>query len=281
MWQRFLGTPQTPGCRWGVPALALAVLAFPVGGAWADHTGYTTPENKLGYSACTWSAGRVVTVGVDPAFPFPDQSYSDRLSEAVARWNAVLATSNLHGGMTRVEGAAADIVVQYRQTGTTMDHGVLAETFLQRESDPELSPDSGRCPDRQPRSLTMKAAQIFINPRDDWYTAPDTQVGMWQMCDQEGFRAANPALCADQVDFASTMVHELGHTLVFLHPQTLDDIDGHPVTAPSSASSAARCVEASGSFPEQATMCSGQGLWRGEQRDLETWDIETSHKHYS
>ena len=266
---------------WGVLALALVILSFPVGGAWADHTGYTTPEAKLGYSACIWPAGKTVTVGVDPAFPFPDQSYVDRLSEAVARWNAVLASSSRHGGMTRVDGAAADVVVQYRQTGTTMDHGVLAETFLQREGDPELSPDSGRCPDREPRSLTMKAAQILINPRDDWYTAPDTQVGMWQMCDQEGFRAANPSVCADQVDFASTMVHELGHTLVFLHPQTLDDIDGHPATAPSSASSSARCVESSGSFPEQATMCSGQGLWRGEQRDLETWDIETAHKHYS
>jgi hypothetical protein len=127
----------------------------------------------------------------------------------------------------------------------------------------------------------MEAAQILINPRDDWYTAPDTQVGMWQMCDQEGFRTTNASLCADQVDFASTMVHELGHTLVLLHPQTLDDIDGIPLTAPNSASSAARCVEATGSFPEQATLCSGQGLWRGEQRDLETWDMETVHKHYS
>ncbi|HEY3238501.1 MAG TPA: hypothetical protein VGL92_02970, partial [Acidimicrobiia bacterium] len=117
IWQGLLGTPQTPGRRWGVPALALAVLAFPVGGAWADHAGYTTPENKLGYSACTWPAGKVVTVGVDPTFPFPDPAFSDRLNEAVGRWNAVLATSNLHAGMTRVEGATADVVVQYRQTG--------------------------------------------------------------------------------------------------------------------------------------------------------------------
>ena len=132
--------------------LALVVLALPVGGAWADHAGYTNPENKLAYSACTWPAARVVTVAVDPAFPFPDQTYVDRLNEAIARWNAVLTTSR-RDGMARVRAAPADVVVQYRQTGTTMDHGVLAETFLQREGDPELSPDSGRCPDRQPRSL--------------------------------------------------------------------------------------------------------------------------------
>jgi hypothetical protein len=269
---------QRPG--WGI-SLALAVLTFPAGGAWADHTAYTTPENHLGYSACTWPAGHVVTVGVDPAYPFPDPAYSDRLNEAVARWNEALSTSALQGGMVRVEGVPADVTVEYRQTGTTMDHGVLAETFLQRDGDEELSPDSGRCPDRQPRTLVMKAAQIYINPRDDWYTAPDSQVGMWQMCDQEGFRGANAALCSDQVDFASTMVHELGHTLVFLHPQTLDQVDGTPMTSPTSASSDARCVESTGTFPDQATMCSGQGLWRGEQRTLETWDIETAHKHYS
>ena len=268
--------------RWSmVPALAVVLLASSVGGAWANHTGYTTPENKLGYSACGWPAGRTVTVGIDPNHPFPDPSYSDRLNEVIARWNSVLATAAVPSGMVRVEGGTPDVVVQYRQTGTTMDHGVLAETFIQREGDPELSPDSGRCPDRQPRGLAMKAAQILISPRDDWYTAPDASVGMWQMCDQEGFRATNPSLCADQVDFASTMIHELGHTLVFLHPQTLDDIDGTPLSAPNSASTAARCVEATGSFPEQATLCSGQGLWRGEQRTLETWDVETAHKHYS
>lgn len=261
--------------------LAVTVLTFPVGGAWANHTGYTTPERKLGYTACTWPAGKVVTVGVDPAYPFPDASYSDRINEAIARWNAVLSSSAARVGMARAQGGTADVVLQYRQTSTTMDHGVVAETFIQREGDMELRPDSGRCPDRQPRTLAMKSAQILINPRDDWYTAPDASVGMWQMCDQEGFRAANASLCADQVDFASTLMHELGHTLVFLHPQTLDDLDGTPLTAPNSASSAARCVEATGSFPEQATLCSGQGLWRGEQRTLETWDIETAHKHYS
>ena len=269
---------QHPG--WGL-ALVVAALALPpAGGAWADHAGYTTPEHQLGYSACAWPAGHVVTVGIDPAYPFPDQSYVDRLDEAVARWNAVIATSTTQGGLVRVEGAA-DVTVAYRQTGSTMDHGVLAETYLQREGDFELSPDSGRCPDRQPRANTMKKALIYMNPRDDWYTAPDTQVGMWQMCDQEGFRAANASLCADQVDFGSTIVHELGHTLVLLHPQTLDQVDGTPQASPGSASTAARCVEATGSFAEQATLCSGQGLWRGEQRDLETWDIETTHKHYS
>lgn len=266
--------------RWVLVTVVALVAGLPAP-AGADHTGYTTPENKLGYSACVWPAGKVITVGVDPAWPFPDSTFSNRLDEAVSRWNTVLASSARGGGLARVATGDADIVVQYRQTHTTMDHGVLAETFLQREGDAEPSPDSSRCPDRKPRSLTMEAARILINPRDDWFTGPDSQVSMWQMCTQERFRAANAALCSDQVDFASTMVHELGHTLVFLHPQTLDEIDGTPPDGPNSATTAARCVESTRSFPQQATMCSGQGVWRAEQRDLETWDVETAHKHYS
>lgn len=259
----------------------VALLTGIAGPAGAHHTTYTNPEAKLGYSACIWPTGKVLTVDVDPAWPFPESSFSDRLDDAIGTWNTVLATSELGGGVVRAAGGAADVVVQYRQTHTTMDHGVLAETFLQREGDAEPSPDSSRCPDRQPRTLTMQMARVLVNPRDDWFTGPESQVGRWQMCTQEQFRATNAGLCSDQVDFASTLVHELGHTLVFLHPQTLDELDGTPPEAPGSATTAARCVESTGSFPEQATMCSGQGVWRAEQRDLETWDVETAHKHYS
>jgi hypothetical protein len=87
-------------------------------------------------------------------------------------------------------------------------------------------------------------------------------------------------LCAASVDFGSTMTHELGHALVFYHPQTLDQIDNIPVERSDSASAQAKCVEASGEFQPQATMCSGQGQWRAEQRTLETWDIETMHRAY-
>ena len=76
------------------------------------------------------------------------------------------------------------------------------------------------------------------------------------------------------------MTHELGHALVFYHPQTLDEIDAIPVNQADSASAQARCVEASNEFAPQATMCSGQGQWRAEQRTLETWDIETMHRAY-
>jgi hypothetical protein len=127
----------------------------------------------------------------------------------------------------------------------------------------------------------MVGAVIRINPRDDWFTGPDSQTDVWQMCDGDSFRNANTELCAAAVDFASTMVHELGHGVVLYHPQTLDDIDGVPITRSDSATAAAHCVEAAGTFAGQATLCSGQGVWRAEQRTLESWDVESTHRLYS
>ena len=263
-----------------VLSVVVATLAVTSGAAWANHTGYSYPEGKLGFSACAWAPGKVVTVAADPAFPFPDGSFVARLDEAVGRWNGVLATSNRGGGLARVEGPA-DIVVQYRPTDTADAQDVLGETYLQRQGDPDLSPNIGRCPDRQATAFTMQAAQVRINPRSDWYAGEDSSTGFWEMCDGEGFRAANQALCAARVDVASTLVHELGHALVLYHPQTLDDIDGVPVDRGDSASAHAGCVEATGSFGAQATLCAGQGVWRAEQRTLEPWDVETAHRHSS
>ncbi len=255
-------------------AVSLVALAVPVvAGA------YSSPENKLGYSACGWPGGEPVRVGVDPAFPFPAPEFSDRLNEAVERWNGVLATTARRVNLVRLD-EAPQVVVQYRPTDTTDAADVLGETYLQREGDPDLSANIGRCPDRQAAVYTMKAAQIRINPRNDWFAGADSSIDMWQMCDGQGFRAMNPGLCEDQVDFASTMIHELGHVLVLYHPQTLDDIDGVPVDRSDSASAQARCIEASGSFNDQATLCAGQGVWRAEQRTLEVWDTDTAQRHY-
>src|SRR5256886_8187445 len=77
---------------------------------------------------------------------------------------------------------------------------------------------------------------------------------------------------------SSTTTHELGHALVFYHPQTLDQIDNIPVNRSDSASAQARCVEASGEFDPQATMCSGQGQWRAGQRTPESWEIQTTDR---
>jgi hypothetical protein len=264
---------------WVVLGVVLATLTLSVGTARANHTSFTVPENKLGFSACGWPAGKVITVAIDPAFPFPDQSYSDRLDEAIRRWEGVLSTASRGLSMVRAPGPTADVVVQYRPPAGS-DPDVLAETYLKREGDVDFSPNIGRCPDRRGTQFTMQAAQIWINIRPDWFTQPDSATGVWQMCADQGFRATNGQLCSDQVDFGSTMIHELGHTLVFYHPQTLDDIDGVPVDRADSASSNARCVEATGGFDAQSTMCAGQGAWRAEQRTFETWDVETAHRHY-
>ena len=270
-----------PGLRhFLILSLITAVLAVvtPVGAQ-----AYASPENKLGHSACGWAASSTVTVGIDPAFPFPDADYSTRLDEAITRWNAVLSGAPRPITVARSD-AGPDVVVQYRSTESADPAeaaDVLGETYLQREGDADLSADIGRCPDRRAAVYAMKAAQIRINPRNDWYAGDDSTLSTWEMCDGSGFRTANSELCSHQVDFPSTMAHEIGHAMVFYHPQTLDAIDSIPVERSDSASSAAKCVEATGTFTAQATMCAGQGMWRAEQRTLEVWDTDTATRQYS
>jgi hypothetical protein len=262
---------------WVIAFLVLAALALPVSAASAG----TIPDGKLGWSSCLWPAGKTITVSVDPAFPLPSPAYSDRLNEAIVRWDGVLRTSRRGGDLVRIaDGAPADVLIQYRtlEGGDTSE--VLGETYLERAGDPGFTTNIGVCPDRRPVAYGMQAVQIRIAPRNDWFSGDDNTTSNWQNCGGSTFRAFNPGLCGATVDFGSTMTHELGHALVFYHPQTLDQIDNIPVTRSDSASAQARCVEASGDFNPQATMCSGQGQWRAEQRTLETWDIETMHRAY-
>jgi hypothetical protein len=261
--------------KWVVAFLVLAGLALPVSAASAG----TIPDTKLGWSSCLWPAGKTITVAVDPAFPLPAGA-SDRLNEAIVRWDGVLRTSRRGGDVVRVGDGAGDIVVQYRALEGTDTTEVLGETYLERAGDTGFTTNIGVCPDRRPAAFGMQAVQIRIAPRNDWYTADDNSTTNWQNCGGSTFRAFNPGLCTPTVDFGSTITHELGHALVFYHPQTLDQIDNIPVNRTDSASAQAKCVEASGEFPPQATMCSGQGQWRAEQRTLETWDIETMHRAY-
>ena len=262
--------------KWIVALFVLTGMALPVSAAHAA----TIPENKLGWSSCLWPAGKTITVAVDPAYPLPDATYSDRLNEAIVRWDGVLRTSRRGGDVVRIADGPADVAVQYRTLEGTETTDVLAETYLEREGDSGFTTNIGICPDRKPATYGMRAVQIRIAPRSDWFAADDNSVANWQSCGGSTFRAVNPGLCAASVDFGSTMTHELGHALVFYHPQTLDEIDAIAVNSADSASTQARCVEASNEFDPQATMCSGQGQWRAEQRTLETWDLETMHRAY-
>jgi hypothetical protein len=262
--------------KWLVAGFVLAGMTFPVSAAKAG----TIPENKLGWSSCLWPAGKTITAAVDPAYPLPNASFSDRLNEAIVRWDGVLRTSRRANSVVRIADGPADILIQYRALQGTDTSEVLAETYLERQGDTTFTTNIGVCPDRKPAAHGMQAVQIRMAPRTDWFAGDDNSTANWENCGGNTFRTVNPGLCAPTVDFASTLTHELGHALVFYHPQTLDEIDKIAVTQADSASAQARCVEASNEFPPQATMCSGQGQWRSEQRTLETWDIETMHRAY-
>ena len=259
--------------RFGALCVASS-LALPI------VTASATSDNKLGWSSCLWPAGHVITVATDPAYPFPNPSYSDRLSEALGRWSTILAGTRRAGRFFRVPAPPADILVQYRALDGSDTAEVLGETYLQRDIDAQPSSNIGVCPDRRPVRHALKAAQIRMAPRTDWFTGADSETANWQRCSDRTVRVLNGPLCAAQVDFAATMTHELGHALALYHPQTLDAIDNVPVNRADSASAQAKCVEVTNNFDGQATMCSGQGVWRSEQRAPKGWDVETLHRAY-
>lgn len=264
---------------------ALAALVAPPA-ALANHTAYSVPENKLGYSACAWPAAHQITVSVDETYPFPDASFSARIDDAIGRWNQVLATSNRAMGMVRTTGPA-DVLLQYRPLeeleGARPEDSnqAIAEVYLQRDGETEPSRNIARCPDRRPRTFTLTAAYVRISPRNDWYTGTETELGMWEMCADPMFQPSTPAACEDSVDFGTTIVHELGHGLAVYHPQTLDLIDGIDKNSPDSATNQAACGEVTMDFDAQSTMCDGQTLYDADGRSLETWDVETVHRLYS
>ena len=271
----------------GLVALAgLVLTAVPSSPAGANHTTYQMPETKLGYSACAWPAGRVLSVAVDEAYPFPDQTYVDRLDEAIASWNQVLASSNRGGGMVRTS-APADILVQYRPVeplhyGTPDDPDqAIAEVYLQRAGEAEASRDIAKCPDRRSSTLTLTAAYVRISPRDDWFAGDESATGVWQMCADPNFQPPSASVCEDSVDFGTTIVHEMGHTLAIYHPQTLDAIDQVPPEQADSATSWAACAEVTKNFDTQSSMCDGQTLYDSDGRTLETWDVESVHRLYN
>src|SRR5439155_13947790 len=107
----------------------------------------TIPDTKLGWSSCLWPAGKTITVAVDPAFPLPDPSFSDRLNEAIVRWDGVLRTSRRAGDVVRIGDGPADIVIQYRalEGGDTSE--VRGEPYRQRAGDPAFTTNSGGGPD--------------------------------------------------------------------------------------------------------------------------------------
>lgn len=265
-------------------SLAFAFLAcIDAGGAATAHAAAVS-DRKLGWSACAWPAGHVITVGVSTTHPFPDPGFIERLDDAVSRWDQALAPSAQKLSMQRSDDNP-DVVVQYQTPGdddqAQGNEGVLGETYLLREGDRVPTADINECPDRQRPFFTLAGAYISIAPREDWFTGPDSSVDSWQNC--TGGMLMQVLLsdqCEQRVDFGSTITHELGHALVLYHPQSLDEIDDVEPGNPDSATTAARCVEVSEEPEEQATMCAGQTQWRADQRTLTQWDLDTVTRQY-
>ena len=190
-------------------------------------------------------------------------SFCNRLADDTARLNtALLANTPYSYGATYVgqvpfnPGGAAHVVVTYG----TLGPGVLGFT------------DAGPCSNsvHGTRVDLAQAIRITIAIRSDWFTQDDSRRALWESCPTSGYSPAYT--CSKIYDFASVMLHELGHSVGLAHPsQTDDHIYGHH---PASVMTLADCAV----VLDQATMCqaqdsAGSNAYRTHRRTFHNWDL--------
>jgi hypothetical protein len=253
----------------GVLLGALALAAIPSAG--------TAATTDYGWTDCNWSdleaSGGTLTWSYDSVFSMPANgsgdgvlnSFTDRVTNATARWNSALAgtPTNLH--LTKVVSSLAKIVVRYQTYppepdtwfGTTVLTGIAPGCVLHSTA-----------------NNTIYDSDIYIAQRPDWFTQNDSRRGYWEQECRAG--TGTTYTCSKWYDFGSTYAHELGHALgIYTHP----DLVGATATA------IAMCevVDAQGRPAWRHTMCASNSVtgsildnkWTSERRTLEGWDVES------
>lgn len=283
-------------------ALLAALLVVPAGAASA------APPTDLGWSACSFAANhqnnRLIGVFIDPAAPFPGavsqpnltggtslMSFRNGIIQGANRWGDTMVNIRPPGNPTIDMYATssadyADVIVRYVDDVPLATTRILATTGVN---------DSGYCTslrnsthDRLGKGVVrIFQADIRVERRGDWFTAPDDQRTPWERdCPSQYNAPSLPYLCTKTWDFYSAIIHELGHTLSLVHPYNADGSRFSNVyNGP--ASQRAKCsYTATGTPVDQATMCggdsrfrtaAGQGnimvqQFRTEQRTLDPWD---------
>ncbi len=148
------------------------------------------------WSSCNWAeaeaSGGTLTWSYDSFHPMPvdgwgdgvKNSFTDRVLDAVGRWNSALAgtPTNLH--LVKVTSQASDIFIRYMLPpvntpfGQTVFYGFGGEMG---------------CVITAPGDDDSNWVYIYINPRGDWFTQDDTRRALWETASSTVPRRRIPA----------------------------------------------------------------------------------------
>lgn len=183
-------------------------------------------------------------------------SFTDRMFDAVNRWNSPMANAGLR---SRLVWTSSGAFIRARY-GFNLSSG-LGETWL-NGTQPGCFPHSSG-------SYSIFSAEIRIATRSDWFTQDDSRRGLWEACVPD-----SSYTCSKRWDFGGVFMHELGHIWHLAHPQT---VDGHVSVDPRYTvnARAANCDTTT-----QATMCGTRIIYRSEARTLEAWDRSSFAEHW-
>lgn len=226
-----------------------------------------------GWTNCSYAdltdTGGSITVGISPTASFPGaavhdgvlNSFPNRVADAVARWNTE-TRKHTAGGYTYVGTTNnAHVVIRYDNfvPGNGSVLGTTSRTLL----------NGLLCQVHGSTDITVVKTTTVVDHRDNWFTQDDSRRDDWEACPSNGFAPAYT--CSRKTDFGSHITHELGHSQLL---QDIHIVDNH--RSDTVATSLAFCW--SGIL--MATMCDLPPGYFTAGRTLDTWDMESTRRHY-
>lgn len=256
--------------RGGISVVVLTVLAallLPV----PEGQAQTHTSDPHGWQGCSWAwrrnQGQPIFFAVDANWQFPPGktmdgqffSFTNRLLDGAGEWNNHLAGRVSHSLRVNAVGGYADVSIQYIDTQATYGDSIGWTDWYA----------SGGCVTHADNNGTILGGTLRMNPRADWYTAPNR--GTWET----NCAALGSYSCARDEDFQSAFSHEMFHSFGLVHPGTVDAHHGQGSTG-GTAYNVAEC-----SNPAAArTACPGGYRYRTAKRTVEPYDTETLFRSY-
>jgi hypothetical protein len=188
-------------------------------------------------------------------------SFQNRLLDGFNEWDTHFALRVSHDLRFNAGGGYADVLIQYTDTQGPYGDNIGWTSYFYR----------GGCATHTDYASggEVYAATVRMNPRSDWYTAPDR--GTWET----NCAAWGSYTCSKTQDFQSAFSHELIHAWGLIHPGTVDVHHGGSSTG-GAAYNFAEC----GNIAAARTSCPGGYNYRTAKRTVEPYDTQSLRLSY-